>query len=140
MERLRSRGAIHDVEIDQRAIDRLLEDAKLHLRTARAALDEDLSGAYQLAYDAARKSLTSLLLSRGLRVKGAGAHAALVEACRILFPEAAGAEVFARLERMRRTRNQAEYEGRDFDRAEVLHDVGTAEAVVAFVQALLRHR
>ena len=140
LEQLRSRGAIQDVEIDERAIERLLEDARLHLRTARAALEEDLAGAYQLAYDAARKSLTSLLASRGLRARGVGAHATLVEACRILFPDAVGVDVLPRLERMRRTRNQAEYLGRDFDRAEVLHDLTTSEAVVAFVEALLPRR
>lgn len=46
----------------------LLEDAGRHLATAAAGLSSgDLSGAYQLAYDALRKSAASLLEVQGLR-------------------------------------------------------------------------
>jgi uncharacterized protein (UPF0332 family) len=138
LDALRSRGSLQNVEIDEPAIERLLEDATLHLRTACAGLEAgDLSGAYQLAYDAARKSLTALLLSRALRVRGVAAHAALIEASRALFGQTPGSDSLHRLERMRRTRNQAEYVGRSFDRDEVLHDLGTAEAVVAFAKGIL---
>jgi hypothetical protein len=61
----------------------------------------------------------------------------LIEASRALFGQAPGSDSLRRLERMRRTRNQAEYVGRSFDRDEVLHDLGTAEAVVAFVRGVL---
>jgi HEPN domain-containing protein len=138
---LRARGSLQDVETDDTAAARLLEDARLHLRTARTGLDAgDLAGAYQLAYDAARKSLTALLLSNGLRVRGVGAHVALIDACRGLFGDAPGIDSLDRLDRMRRTRNQAEYLGRSFDRDEVLHDLATAEAVVAFVEGVLGRR
>ena len=44
----------------------LLEDAGRHLTTAAAGLSSgDLSGAYQLAYDALRKSAASLLEVQG---------------------------------------------------------------------------
>ena len=46
----------------------MLEDAGRHLATASAAqVAGDLSGAYQLAYDALRKSAASLLEAQGLR-------------------------------------------------------------------------
>jgi hypothetical protein len=46
----------------------LLDDAGRHLATSAAGLSSgDLSGAYQLAYDALRKSAASLLEAQGLR-------------------------------------------------------------------------
>ncbi len=67
------RGSVQRVPIDARAVTRLMRDAMQHLDTASAGLEGgDLAGAFQLAYDAARKSLTALALSRGLRTKGEG--------------------------------------------------------------------
>jgi hypothetical protein len=52
---------------------RLLEDAGRHLATAsQAKAAGDPSGAYQLAYDALRKSAASLLEAQGLRATSRG--------------------------------------------------------------------
>ena len=57
-----SDGELERVEPSDDTAGRLLQDAARHLATATAALSsEDLSGAYQLAYDALRKSAASLL-------------------------------------------------------------------------------
>ena len=136
---LRAEGRIQDVPVDPRAASRLLEDAGRHLRTARLALQEgDLSGSYQLAYDAARKSLTAMLLSRGLRARGLGAHAVLIEAVRAVFVQEKDIEVLRPLDRMRRIRNDAEYAGHPFDGDEVEHDLAAAAAIVAFAADVLR--
>lgn len=60
--------------LDQRELDRvapsqdlgkrLLEDARSNLDSAITIRDKDPGGTVQLAYDAARKAATSLLLSR----------------------------------------------------------------------------
>lgn len=55
------------VTADRGIAQRLLDDASRHLATAAAASSSgDLSGAYQLAYDALRKSAASLLAVQGL--------------------------------------------------------------------------
>lgn len=61
-------GEVDRVTPDLKIARRMLEDAARHLATASAAKQAgDLSGAYQLAYDALRKSAASLLEAQGLR-------------------------------------------------------------------------
>ena len=60
-------GDLDRVTPDGEVARRLLEDAGRHLSTAAAAGGAgDLSGAFQLAYDAFRKSAASLLAVQGL--------------------------------------------------------------------------
>jgi hypothetical protein len=64
-----------------RVPQRLLADAGRHLATAAAGLDaDDFAGAYQLAYDALRKSAAALLAVQGLRATSRGGHLAVQEA------------------------------------------------------------
>ncbi len=61
-------GELDLVVADRGVADRLLADASRHLKSAAAAAQiGDLSGAYQLAYDAFRKSAAGLLAIQGLR-------------------------------------------------------------------------
>jgi hypothetical protein len=74
----------------------LLEDAGRHLvSAATAAASGDLSGAYQLAYDALRKS------------SGRGGHIAIQEA--VLAQFGTTVRVFRSFGRIRRARNGFEY-------------------------------
>jgi hypothetical protein len=74
-------GELERVTADVAIARRLLEDAGRHLATAAAAArTADLSGAYQLAYDAFRKSAASLLAVQGLRATSRGGHVAVQEA------------------------------------------------------------
>lgn len=102
---------------------------------ATAQRDGDLAGAYQVAYDAARKALTALLNSRGLRTKGLGSHMSIIEVASELFPE--HAKSFERLDRLRRTRNESEYSGHWFDDDEVSRDIAIASGIVNAVKAEL---
>lgn len=83
--RERVRELIDAGEVDQVTPDltialRMLEDAGRHLATAARAKEAgDLSGAYQLAYDAFRKSAASLLEAQGLRATSRGGHLAVQE-------------------------------------------------------------
>jgi hypothetical protein len=87
---------------------RMLEDAGRHLTTARQAkVAGDLSGAYQLAYDALRKSAASLLEAQGLRATSRGGHLAVQEAVTAQF--GATVPVFRSFARIRRARNNFEY-------------------------------
>lgn len=125
------RGVVQRVPVDARAVDRLMDDARRHLATSAAGLESgDLAGAFQLAYDAARKSLTALCLSRGLRTKGEGSHAALILVVQIEFSATSGLETVGKLDGLRRTRNRAQYSGHWFDEREVAIGLATATAIV----------
>jgi hypothetical protein len=96
-------------------------------------VDIDPSGAYQLAYDGARKAIVAAMLASGLRNARHGAHAVAAR-------YAAGfadAKPFAAFDRMRRNRNRSEYGSRSFSRTEVLTDLGNAHRMVEAVERLL---
>jgi len=81
IQRLLDDGELERVIPDQAVAGRLLRDAGKHLTTAAAAVtDTDLSGAYQLAYDALRKSAAALLAVQGLRATSRGGHIAIQDA------------------------------------------------------------
>lgn len=137
IEELLRTGRLQRVRTDTASIWTLLSDAQRHLDTARSALAAgDLSGAYQLSYDAARKALAALLNSQGLRARGSAAHATLIEAVGTAFEGSFDQRRLQVLDRMRRTRNEAEYVGREFDPAEVEHAIDVAEEVVSVVARL----
>jgi hypothetical protein len=101
------------VELERVTADRsiaqlLLDDASRHLATAATASSSgDLSGAYQLAYDALRKSAASLLAAQGLRATSRGGHVAIQEA--VLAQFGSTVRVFRSFSRIRRARNSFEY-------------------------------
>jgi hypothetical protein len=96
------------VTADRVIAERLLGDASRHLATAAAASSSgDLSGAYQLAYDAFRKSAASLLAVQGLRATSRGGHIAIQEA--VLAQFGPTVRVFRSFSRIRRARNSFEY-------------------------------
>ena len=96
------------VTADRNIARRLLDDASRHLATAAAASSSgDLSGAYQLAYDALRKSAASLLATQGLRATSRGGHIAIQEA--VLAQFGSTVRVFRSFSRIRRARNSFEY-------------------------------
>lgn len=104
-------------ELDQVAPDvtfarRLLDNARRHLDTAitgKAA--GDLAGAYQLAYDAFRKSAAALLAAQGLRATSRGGHIAIQDA--VIAQFGASVRVFRSFSRIRRARNTFEYPDTD---------------------------
>jgi hypothetical protein len=105
-------GELERVAPDPAVAVRLLTDAGKHLTTATAAVaDTDLSGAYQLAYDALRKSAAALLAVQGLRATSRGGHLAIQDAAAAQF----GSTVrpFKSFSRIRRARNTFEYPDSD---------------------------
>lgn len=83
---------------------RLLTEASNNLSSAKSIRKVDPGGAIQLAYDAARKAATALLVGQGLRPTTAGGHVAVQKAVIAQF-----GETFAQFGRMRRRRHQQEY-------------------------------
>ena len=104
---------IKDGELDSVAPDRSLalkyiEQAEQHLKGSEAAHEVDPTGSFNLAYDAARKAMTALLLTQGLRPKGDGGHRVVQEAVLHQVGEA-GQEVFGQFRWMRQLRNDSQY-------------------------------
>jgi len=103
-----SAGELGQVPPDAELARRMLADAGRHLATAAAAeVTGDLAGAYQLAYDALRKSAASLLEVQGLRATSRGGHIAVQDAVIAQFGSTIRA--LRSFSRVRRARNSFEY-------------------------------
>jgi len=137
LEDLRNRGLVESVEADQATATQWLDDAERHLAAATKIADLDPSGAYVLAYDAARKSVAGALLMSGHRVLSRpGSHQALAQYADSLAAET-GEQALTRLDRLRRNRNRSEYGSRTFGKAEVQEAIDTAEAIRAACASLM---
>lgn len=106
--RLLATGDLQSVAPDRTAAADLVAQARQHLVSAAAILDSDAEGAFQLAYDAARKALSAVLESQGLRATSRGGHIAIADATRAQLGASARTQL-NNFQWMRRTRNQTEY-------------------------------
>jgi hypothetical protein len=105
-------GELGQVSPDRDLAQRMLGDAQRHLATAAVAQSTgDLPGAYQLAYDALRKSAASLLAAQGLRPTSRGGHIAVQDAVIAQFGTTIRA--LRSFSRLRRARNSFEYPSAD---------------------------
>ena len=128
---LRAKGLVESVEADSGTAGQWLADAERHLEAAKAIADIDPSGAYVLAYDAARKSVAASLLTSGHRVLNRpGAHQALAQYANTLATQT-GEDALRRFDRLRRNRNRSEYGSKTFGEAEVKEAIDTANAIRA---------
>jgi uncharacterized protein (UPF0332 family) len=101
-------GGLGQVAPDEDLARRMLGDARRHLTTAAAAQSTgDLPGAYQLAYDALRKSAASLLEAQGLRPTSRGGHIAVQDA--VIAQFGTSIRALRSFSRVRRARNSFEY-------------------------------
>jgi HEPN domain len=108
IQELLSAGELSQIPPDSELARRMLADAGRHLATAAAAESTaDLAGAYQLAYDALRKSAASLLEAQGLRATSRGGHIAVQDAVVAQFGSSIRA--LRSFSRLRRARNSFEY-------------------------------
>jgi hypothetical protein len=112
IDELLASGELDEVMADRHVADRLVGDARRHLESAASAAKlGDLAGAYQLAYDAFRKSAASLLAIQGLRSTSRGGHIAIQDA--VIAQFGASVAVFRSFSRVRRARNSFEYPDTD---------------------------
>ena len=126
-----AKGLIEAVEPDEAVADQWLQDANRHLNAAEAISDLDPSGAYVLAYDAARKSVAAALLMTGHRVRSRpGSHQALAQFAKSLSGETKE-PALERFDRLRRNRNRSEYGSKSFGQAEVSEAIDAAKAIHA---------
>lgn len=136
IEQLIERGELERVPADTSNASDWIGDAARHLEAAAAIASIDQSGAFTLAYDAARKSCAALLLSNGLRARAVpGSHRAVIEAARLLVRSEEERTHIARLDRMRRDRNRSEYGSRSFGESEVETAIRYASEIVRVVRS-----
>lgn len=128
---LREKGLIERVEPDEATASGWLDDAGRHLEAATKIAELDPSGAYVLAYDAARKSVAAALVMSGHRVLSRpGSHLALAQYAESMEAQT-GEPALTRFDRLRRNRSRSEYGSRTFGKAEVAEAIKTAEAIRA---------
>lgn len=89
-----------------------LDQARAHVAASVQSVATDPIGAFQLAYDAARKALASLLLMQGIRPTRLGGHVAVHDAVDAQFGDAMGSAIRP-FTSMRRLRNSSEYPSLD---------------------------
>jgi hypothetical protein len=119
---------------------RLVDEAERHLASAKLITQEDPTGAYQLAYDAARKACSALLAVQGLRATTKGGHIAIQDAVREQFGGPAGVKAFDALGRMRRQRAASEYPGPDtptITADDTIDAISTTTAILTATKQLL---
>jgi hypothetical protein len=127
-----SRGELERVPASRTHADILIGQANQHLESAGVIAATDAAGAYQLLYDAARKSLAAVLENQGLRATSKGGHIAVREAASAQLDPPLGA-IIRPFDRLRRRRNQAEYPAADqpgLDRDEIDRDLPKVRAIV----------
>lgn len=101
------RGTLEQVAASPQNANRLLDEARRHLRSAAALADDDPAGAYDMLYTAARKAMSAALAAQGLRATSAGGHLAVHDA--LTSQLGRSGHVVRPFGRLRRTRNDADY-------------------------------
>jgi hypothetical protein len=80
IDQLIQQGRLTRVAANRDLAEGHLAQAGTHLTAAATVRDLDPAGAFTLTYDAARLALAALLVNQGLKPRGEGAHAVLLEA------------------------------------------------------------
>lgn len=115
-------GSLERVPVDEAVVGNLLRQAGNHLRTAAVGAEaDDPEGAFQLAYDACRKTCLALVMATGLRPKGQSAHVITFEAAAAVSVNVGAHRVVTEAADLRFVRHGAEYRGEAISVADV-HD------------------
>lgn len=141
VDQLLAQARLTRVEPNRELADSYLDQARAHLTAASAVTDLDAAGAFVLAYDAARLSLAAILINQGLRPRGEGAHAVLLDAV-LAQLEPPRQQAFREFDWMRRLRNDTQYPNADRPTAvsdDVAQAIPAAEAILERAAVLLDH-
>ncbi|TWD80673.1 hypothetical protein FB561_1760 [Kribbella amoyensis] len=126
-----SAGEIERVLADQEVVANLLRQAGNHLRTAAAGADaDDPEGAFQLAYDACRKTCLALVMATGLRPKGQSAHVATFAAAGAIAATFGGRQIVTDAGQLRYVRHGAEYRAETVSAADVADALAIGDELI----------
>jgi HEPN domain len=139
IDHLIGRGRLTRVAPNRALAESHLRQATTHLVAAATLRDLDPAGAFGLAYDAARLALAAVLVNQGLRPRGEGAHAVLLEAAIAQLEPPRQPEI-REFDWMRRLRNDTQYP--DVDRPSANGDdvdqaIPAAQAILDRAQRLV---
>lgn len=128
-------GLLARIPPDLKEARRELATAEMHLQGAEAAAGVDPTGAFTLAYDAARKAVVAHMRAQGLRVRTRfGAHYLTGRyASASLMTRGIEEHVEAFVD-MREVRNDTEYEGEIVAVSDSEEALSHARAIVAIVK------
>lgn len=110
-------GKLQLVEADRQLANLNLDAAKKHLASSKHTIEIDPVGSFQLAYDAARKSLAAILENQGIRATAKGGHRAVEDALRAQLVPPMGKQM-NNFGWMRKLRNDSEYPTLERDTAD----------------------
>ncbi len=133
------RGELESVSASTAHAELLLDQAARHLRSARTLRGDDDVLAFCAAYDAARKALTSVLATQGLRPTSRGGHRAVFDTVRAQLDPPLGTTITP-FEWMRRTRNSGEHptpEAPAITAADVDEATGYAAAILDMARRVI---
>jgi hypothetical protein len=139
VDRMLAEAELQRVPASREHADRLVDQARRHLASARDVCETDPEGGYVLGYDAARKALTAVLENQGLRPTSRGGHVAVYEAIRAQLDPPMGM-VLRPFDRMRRQRHEVEYPPADapaLTEDDVREDLAKAAAIVDLAAGVL---
>ena len=139
LEALLAEGVVVRVRADRDEARKELDAAKTHLLGAEDAAHRDPTGAFSLAYDAARKAVVAHMRANGLRVLPRfGAH---YQTGRYARAALAGGRVadedLSAFANMRVVRNDTEYEAEVVELSDAAEALAHAAKIVAAVEAEL---
>lgn len=133
-------GSLEQVAPSNTNAERLVTEARSHLKSAEMLTTVDPPGAYDMLYSAARKSLAAVLARQGLRATSRGGHVAVEDAVTAQLGSQTG--IVRPFGRLRRTRNDADYprlDTPDITTEDILEDLPKAKAIVEAMEKLLPH-
>jgi HEPN domain-containing protein len=108
VEKMLSEGSLTRVQASRELADQCLETARKRMQIVPLISAQEPTGAFSLAYDAARLALTAVLLNEGLRPRGEGAHVILLQAV-LAQTEPPRQEAFREFSWIRKLRNDTQY-------------------------------
>ena len=107
--RLLGEGSLEIVTANTNFAKRLCDESDRHLKAVQTIIEVDPSGAFQLAYDAARKACNALLTQQGLRVTHINGHRAISDLMKDQFSNNKEYRVLGKLNSLRRSRADSQY-------------------------------
>ena len=135
VEALLAEGVIVRVVADTEEARRELDAATAHLGGAEAAVNVDPTGAFTLAYDAARKAVVAHMRANGFRVRRRfGAHLQTGRYARAALGGGDAEQHLAAFENMRIVRNDTAYGAEIVSASDAAEALAHARAIVAAVE------
>ncbi len=107
--RLLEEGSLEFVTANTNFAKRLCDEARAHLQAVQTIIEVDPAGAFQLAYDAARKACNALLTQQGLRATHLNGHRAISDLMKDQFSNNEEYVVLGKLNFLRRSRADSQY-------------------------------